>query len=110
MMKYALAPRHRSRFRHFVRQDPLLIFDFDGALAPIVNQPEDALIPATTRDLLLDVSRRFACAVVSGRARDDLATKLSGIPFRSIVGNHGGEWLPPLEEEKPALLTVARWC
>jgi trehalose 6-phosphate phosphatase len=72
-------------------QRALLAFDFDGTLAPIVDDPEQARLGRRTRALLVAAARLFPCAVVSGRSRADLATRLAGIPGLELVGNHGAE-------------------
>ena len=45
-----------------------ILLDVDGVLAPIVQQPDDAHMPETTRRPLIEVARRYAVvACVSGR-------------------------------------------
>jgi trehalose 6-phosphate phosphatase len=89
--------------------DVLLAFDFDGTLAPIVDDPARAELPGETRRLLVALCARRPCAVISGRARQDLVHRLRGLPLRSIIGNHGqeGEWPAadpaPLQERVRAL-------
>jgi len=70
---------------------PLLAFDFDGTLAPLVEQPSAASMRTSTRTLLRAISRSFTVAVVSGRSRPDLISRLEGIPEVALVGNHGAE-------------------
>jgi trehalose 6-phosphate phosphatase len=69
----------------------LLAFDFDGTLAPLVPDREGARIPRERRSLLRALALLHPCAVVSGRARADVATRLEGIPLFAIVGSHGAE-------------------
>jgi trehalose 6-phosphate phosphatase len=71
----------------------LLAFDFDGTLAPIVRHPAGAAMRGATRDLLREVALRYPCAIVSGRAVDDLRRLFAGVPVRWLVGNHGAEGL-----------------
>ncbi|HET8538303.1 MAG TPA: trehalose-phosphatase [Anaeromyxobacter sp.] len=73
------------------RERALLVFDFDGTLAPIVPRPADAAMRAETRTLLRVASLLYPCAVVSGRARADVASRLEGVPLLAVVGNHGAE-------------------
>lgn len=70
----------------------LLAFDYDGTLAPIVQDPEEARMRPRTRGLLAELSKRYPCAVVSGRARGDVLRFVRGIALVSVVGNHGVEW------------------
>lgn len=69
----------------------LLVFDFDGTLAPIVPDRNGAEMRPDTRTLLRAAAVLYPCAVVSGRARSDVARRLGGIPLVAIVGNHGAE-------------------
>jgi trehalose 6-phosphate phosphatase len=69
----------------------LLAFDFDGTLAPLVPEPGAAAIPSTTRRMLRALSLLYPCAVVSGRARADVARRVEGIPLFGLVGNRGAE-------------------
>lgn len=70
----------------------LLFLDFDGTLAPIVQDPGKAQMPDGTREAL----RRFASdprislAIISGRALDDLRTRV-GLENLIYAGNHGLE-------------------
>lgn len=70
---------------------PLLAFDFDGTLAPLTPNREDAVMRRSTHALLRDAARRHPLAVISGRARADLIERLKGIPGVAAVGNHGAE-------------------
>jgi trehalose 6-phosphate phosphatase len=68
-----------------------LFLDVDGVLAPIVQKPEDARVPDTTREELRRLNERYALvACISGRAGAD-AQRIVGIPELVYVGNHGLE-------------------
>lgn len=87
----------------FLQGGPLLGFDYDGTLAPIVSDPRKARMRETTRALFAEVTRRFPCAVISGRAREDVVRLLDGCTPFAIVGNHGIETdddtaPPPLQD------------
>jgi len=86
---------------------PLLAFDFDGTLAPIVARPDDARVPVAVELRLQRLSRLLPLAIVSGRRVEDVRTRLSFTP-QYIVGNHGAEdpWLP--EEASTAPLDGLR--
>jgi trehalose 6-phosphate phosphatase len=74
----------------------LVTVDFDGTLAPIVADPAAArpLAAAVTPLLGLAGLDGTTVAVVSGRARADLAV-LSGLPPQVwLVGSHGAEYGP----------------
>jgi trehalose 6-phosphate phosphatase len=70
----------------------MLLFDFDGTLAPIVSRPEKACLPQETLDLLKVLSQKISCqiAIVSGRELSDVKHKI-GIESLVYVGNHGLE-------------------
>ncbi len=69
-----------------------LLFDFDGTLAPIVNHPALAELPAKTRQVLMDLARqpRLAIGVLSGRKLDELQS-LVGLPDVFYAGTAGLE-------------------
>jgi trehalose 6-phosphate phosphatase len=69
----------------------LLAFDYDGTLAPIAATPKRARMRRCTRRLLSTTAILYPCVVISGRARDDIARRLSGIPIWHVFGNHGLE-------------------
>ncbi len=70
----------------------LLLIDFDGTLAPIVDRPESAEMPARARILLheLIAGRFFTVGIISGRAIDDLKKKID-VEGMIYAGNHGFE-------------------
>jgi trehalose 6-phosphate phosphatase len=69
----------------------LLAFDFDGTLAPLVDRHDRARLGARTRRLLATVARLYPCAVISGRARHDVARRLGRISLLALAGSHGAE-------------------
>lgn len=73
-----------------MRLRPLLAFDFDGTLAPIVAHPADATIPPEVSARLQQLSRRLPVAIVTGRSIADVRGRLGFVP-RFVVGNHGAE-------------------
>jgi trehalose 6-phosphate phosphatase len=89
-MKHLFGPAGQADLADTVARRPLLAFDFDGTLAPIVARPADARMPVATLRRLRLVSRHLPVAVISGRALDDLR-RLVGIDSVHLVGNHGAE-------------------
>jgi trehalose-phosphatase len=84
-----------------------LFLDFDGVLAPIVDRPEDAAPPPETRAELQRLVERYALvAVVSGRAGDDVRSRL-GVPGVVCVGSHGLELEPQAERWRRVLAAFA---
>ncbi len=76
----------------------LLAFDFDGTLAPIVGNRDEATMRPSTRALLARVGTLYPVAIISGRARRDVATKVQGTGAKHVIGNHGNEPAPNLAE------------
>jgi trehalose 6-phosphate phosphatase len=73
------------------RQRTLLAFDFDGTLAPIVDDRSAAAMRPETRALLRATALLYPCAVISGRTRADVAARVEDVPLVAIVGCHGAE-------------------
>jgi trehalose 6-phosphate phosphatase len=67
-----------------------LFLDFDGTLAPIVNDPSAAVMPQATSQALAAVARssRFEIAIVSGRSISDLEKRV-GLPDIIYAGDFG---------------------
>jgi trehalose-phosphatase len=77
--------------------EPVMVAsDFDGTLAPIVNEPERALLPAATQAILRSIRTipGIALAFISGRGLEDLRTHV-GIEGAIYAGNHGLEMEGP---------------
>ena len=91
MTRYVFGREGRSELARLAAGRALLVLDFDGTLAPIVVDRDRARLPATTRRRLIALAKLYPVAVVSGRARADVAARLAGVPLRAIVGNHGAE-------------------
>jgi trehalose 6-phosphate phosphatase len=70
----------------------LLFLDFDGTLTPIVEAPDQAVMPTETRILLHRLSQTSWCSVVivSGRALGDIRERV-GLANLTYAGNHGLE-------------------
>lgn len=108
-MKDVLGRQGRAELASFVSKGTVaLVFDFDGTLAPIVPDPGRALMRPSTRGLLRALTRRYPCAVLSGRARNDVVRRL-GIPIAHVVGNHGLEWSRPPPGARDRVRQVRRW-
>jgi trehalose 6-phosphate phosphatase len=74
-----------------------ILTDVDGTLAPIVERPEQAAVPAEATALLARLSESFGLvACISGRQALE-ARRLVGLDQLSYAGNHGLELLLPGE-------------
>jgi hypothetical protein len=105
-MRYVLGPAGGRAIRQVLRSRPLVAFDYDGTLAPIVSDPAEAGMRAATRDLLTRLAGRCVCVVVSGRARRDLLSRLAGVGVTEAIGNHGIE---PWATTPRAVRIVRKW-
>jgi len=71
-----------------------LFLDVDGVLAPIVDRPDEASVPAETRRELERLTDRYALvACVTGRPAD-VAAQIVGVAGIRYVGEHGLELDP----------------
>ncbi|MDA9918072.1 trehalose-phosphatase [Pontimonas sp.] len=78
--------------------DPVLVaLDFDGTLAPLVDDPEESRMLHAARTALttLTYTSGITVALVSGRAIDSLLVVADPLPEWFLVGSHGGEMVPP---------------
>jgi len=92
----------------FASDRGLLAFDFDGTLAPLVEDRNATAMRNETRRLLRMVALLYPCAVISGRAREDVTRRLESVPLVGVVGNLGAEaGSGPLERSLRE--AVAQW-
>lgn len=78
------------------RGELLAVLDFDGVLAPLVDDPAASRpLPAAVRAITALLDRDVPVAIVSGRALAELraVTAAGGLDSRvRLIGGHGGEW------------------
>ncbi len=76
----------------------LIALDFDGVLAPLVDEPSAARpLPESDRAVrTLAALPGVEVVMLSGRGRDDLAAVSGFGPPIRLVGSHGGEYDPEL--------------
>jgi len=89
-MRHLFTAEGDAQLAALVARRPLLAFDFDGTLAPIVAHPEQARVPIATLRRLRELAQRVPLAVISGRSVADLRSRL-GLEPAYLVGNHGAE-------------------
>jgi trehalose 6-phosphate phosphatase len=89
-------------------EESAILLDVDGVLAPIVEQPDDAHMPETTRRPLIEVAKQYGIvACVSGRRASD-ARRIVSLGSIAYLGSHGSELLhagtiaPELDRELQA--------
>lgn len=87
------------RHAYQLSNNKILFFDYDGTLAPIVPDPEQAIMGEDMRKLLTDIAKRDTVVIVSGRDRYFLDKLFSDLPVH-MIAEHGalikakdsGEW------------------
>ena len=105
-MRNILSQANRAVLEEFVWSNTLLAFDYDGTLAPIVTDPEQATMRRETRALLEKLAGLYRVIVISGRAQADALRKLRGVGVCEVLGNHGIE---PWHRANRYFLEVRRW-
>ena len=89
-MIYLLSEEGRQALRASTDRPILYAFDFDGTLAKISRDRRGVKLAPTTHEWLQELAKRASCAIVSGRALDDLRPRVNGaVPH--LIGNHGVE-------------------
>jgi trehalose 6-phosphate phosphatase len=105
-MRPILIEPHRGLLEELARSQALLAFDYDGTLAPIVDDPARAFMRRETRELLEQVTARFRVVVISGRSQPDVLRRLRGVGVIEAIGNHGIE---PWYASDRHIELVRRW-
>jgi len=108
-MIYAFSPDGVARLSAALATRPLLAFDIDGTLAPIVDRPDAARLPDEMQRCLADLAMRADVAIITGRSIGDARRMLAFEP-RYLIGNHGVEGLPEWRERAAVFAqTVRGW-
>lgn len=82
---------NRSILKRLTDAPVVLAFDFDGVLSPVVADRHAAAMRPETAMALKLLCNVYPVAVISGRSRADLESRLSGAPVKYTFGNHGLE-------------------
>lgn len=83
------AVEYFDQLEHWRDQRPLAVFlDFDGTLAPIVDQPGDAAMSEAMKSAVRELSRRAPVAIISGRDRPDVEAR-ADLDDLVYAGSHG---------------------
>ena len=107
-LKHLFSPEGSAALASTMALSPLLAFDFDGTLAPIVAHHDDARVPLAVARRLEALSRCLPLAIVSGRSAADIRSRIDFEP-RFIVGNHGAENpVAPLQVDAVQALDAVR--
>ncbi len=89
-MQHLFSPEGEAALAAVLTRQPLLAFDFDGTLAPIVARPQFARISRGVSVRLMALSEQLPVAIVTGRSVADVRARLDFSPTY-VVGNHGAE-------------------
>jgi trehalose-phosphatase len=106
-MPHLFQPSGDAALAAVLRRAPVLAFDFDGTLAPIVTTPDQARISQSVSGKLRRLADQLPVAVVTGRSVDDVRGRL-GFEPHYIVGNHGAEMGLATAEVSPEVLDPLR--
>lgn len=106
-MRHLFTPKGLRELGAFVGPRTLLVFDFDGTLAPIVRDPAAAVLSKASAKLLTELTATRPVAVLSGRARADVKIR-TPFPLCAWIGNHGLEGVPGGRRETAAAARVVR--
>ncbi|KAK2659701.1 hypothetical protein Ddye_006234 [Dipteronia dyeriana] len=77
----------------------VMFLDYDGTLAPIVSDPDQAFMTNEMREAVRDIARYFPTAIVTGRCRDKVFSfvKLAGLYY---AASHGMDIEGPPKKRK----------
>ena len=106
MTRNILARGNIETLRALAAGGALLGFDYDGTLAPMTGDPFTNGMRPETVELLRSLASAAPVAVITGRSVQDVTTRLEGIMFTAVIGNHGAE---PSPFAKRASKEVAAW-
>lgn len=106
-MKHVLTPPGLQALHELLTARPILVFDFDGTLSPIVANPDAARASLPVSRVLGQLSERFPVAIVTGRSVADVTPRLGFSPYM-VVGNHGAEDPQVPTGSDPAALDTVR--
>lgn len=87
---HLFSPAGEAALARVMSMAPLLAFDFDGTLAPIVPRPSDARLSVAVSTRLARLAARHPVAIVTGRSVEDVRGRL-GFEPTWVVGSHGAE-------------------
>ncbi|KAK8945689.1 putative trehalose-phosphate phosphatase 2 [Platanthera guangdongensis] len=76
-----------------------LFLDYDGTLAPIVDNPDHAFMSSDMRAAVKIVASYFPTAIISGRSRDKVH-EFVGLTELYYAGSHGMDIIGPLRDSK----------
>lgn len=97
----------RAALRSFLMQPALCLFDFDGTLTPLINNPALVSLPQTIQQQLQALQTRVPVGIITGRSLADMRKRLKFEPDY-VIGNHGLEGLPGWQRHAPENFALCR--
>ncbi|WAW09603.1 trehalose-phosphatase [Oxalobacter vibrioformis] len=108
-MNSIFSQKGKEQLDKIIKKGVLCAFDFDGTLAPIVSQPDDARLPDAIGKRMATLTQLTPVAILTGRAIDDITPRLTFTPAY-LIGNHGLEGIPGWEKYSSMYRDLcARW-
>ncbi len=95
-MEYLFTTKNLKILESYLAVDTIYGFDFDGTLAPIVEDRDKARMSRETEELLNKFIKQETVAIITGRSTKDIQALMASTPHH-LIGNHGSEGL--LSEE-----------
>ena len=87
-----------AALRDFLMKPALCLFDFDGTLTPLINNPALVSLPPDIQVQLQALQSRAPVGIITGRSLADMHQRL-GFEPDYVIGNHGLEGLPGWERQ-----------
>ncbi len=91
----------------FLTKPVLCLFDFDGTLAPLANDPARVSLPHPIQQRLQALQQRAPVGIITGRSLADMKKRLTFAPDY-LIGNHGVEGLPGWQQGATENYAVCR--
>lgn len=101
LMEHPSALSSFDRMMNAAKGKRIVVFlDYDGTLAPIVDDPDRAFMSDTMRSAVREVARYFPTAIISGRSRDKVYdfVQLNDVYY---AGSHGMDIMAPPRRQRP---------
>ncbi len=89
-MEYLLNKTNSRVLESFCFANTLFAFDYDGTLAPICENPKEAVMKPEVAQLLSRLMDFCPVALITGRSISDMEKLLPTKP-KLLIGNHGSE-------------------
>jgi trehalose 6-phosphate phosphatase len=107
---HVLGSAGRAALRMLAGGGVLLAFDFDGTLAAIEEQRQQATMSMRVRRRLRALAQLYPCVVISGRPHRDLRRRLGDVPLTALAGSHGAEGTGATPKARTARAAVRIWA